>query len=285
MMAILFAFTCRAQTFTNILNDGTGDGESAPLLDATAFDYAYDAGSDSISFRLTCANISATNAGAFGVNVLVSIPGYGSSFKFWTKNTTNSYSRLLTVWVAGTAPSSYTGTIGIGDSTGIKTSTYNNLSSNNIAINLNKDAKTIILKLKRSDLIPDAYFNNNKVTIGIAAVVGSNDAWNDDVFSSPNASITLDKGTTGIAGMESRNTVVAAYPNPANNQITIEGSIINPSAKIKVYSMEGKEVSVSKVSSGNVARINTSSLNSGIYFFSICNAAGQIEKGKFAVSK
>ncbi|MDZ7847976.1 MAG: hypothetical protein U5L96_15160 [Owenweeksia sp.] len=105
-----------AQSWTSIATDATGDEVTG--LDGTEAHYYYDATSDSIWFKIDVSSINSAQQTDFGINVMVNIPGASNSFSFWGAGNNNTYHKLVTVWVTGTPPSSYTGTIGVADGTG-----------------------------------------------------------------------------------------------------------------------------------------------------------------------
>ena len=185
LMACFLFTTGFGQTFTNIGTDPTGDGQ-ATLPDGTQLDYAYDPISDSLSFRVTVLNI-APHLTDFGVNIQVNIPGVTplESWGNWgvVQNTTFDYNRLISVWVTGTAPSTYAGTIGIADSTGVSMFNFTNIAANNMDITTDAGNHTITIEMPRKDLITNAMLGGSStITLDVAASVGSSMAWSDDIF-------------------------------------------------------------------------------------------------------
>lgn len=174
-----FGINSHAQ-WSTIANDAVGDGNSPALMDGTALDYLYDEETDVLSFRITTADITSSQSMAVGVNVMVNYPGGGSTFNFWGFNNGNPYHRLLTAWVTGSPTAGYSGTIGISDASGVSGSNYTSLSSNNIDISVNTSTNEITLELDRVDLIPDNALGQEVL---VAAAVGSNASWNDDIYS------------------------------------------------------------------------------------------------------
>ncbi len=185
-------FKGQAQTFTTIATDAANDGSNPSLLDGTLLEYSYDQLTDTLTFRVTVTNLS-TNLSAIGVNFMVNIPGGGPTFNFWGTPNNAAYHRLGTTWVTGTAPNfNYSGTIGIADNVGVAGNNFTNLSANNITFSI-VSTNQIVLKLKRTDLIPDILFGaSNTITCVTAAAVGSNQFWNDDIYS-PTGAMTITK--------------------------------------------------------------------------------------------
>lgn len=76
---------------------------------------------------------------------------------------------------------------------------------------------------------------------------------------------------------------VSVYPNPVQNQLTFELSTSNYS--VRIIDITGKTVS-NNISTSNRLKVNTSTLNNGIYFYSILNDNGNvITTNKFVVAK
>ncbi len=266
VFGLLISNMTSAQTFTGIATDAFNDGSNPNLLDGISLEYHYDAASDTLSFRANVINLS-SNSSAFGVNVMVNIPGGGSTFNFWGTNNMNPFHRLLTVWVTGTAPSNYTGTIGISDASGVSAQNYTSLSSNNIAISA--VGNNIVLKLKRSDLIPDTYFSGNTITCGVAGAVGSNTAWNDDIYS-PSGSMTITKNFASSTKDVQAKTGFdfSVYPNPAWDVVNISLDKELKGAHAILYNSFGQRV-LSQEFSGAKHQLNIAALTKGVYWLSL----------------
>jgi len=175
--------------YTTIATDVCGDGANAALLDGTRLEYMYDATSDSLWFLATVNEVSSSQA--IGLNVMLNIPNGGSTFNFWGDDNQNAFHKLITVWVTGTAPSSYSGTIGVADADGVANANFTNLSADNISVVVNTEDKTILIGMKRTDAISSTEFSSGSITVGVAGAVGSNESWNDDIYSA-SGSMTLD---------------------------------------------------------------------------------------------
>jgi len=77
---------------------------------------------------------------------------------------------------------------------------------------------------------------------------------------------------------------VIAYPNPARNKITFEGSGV-PYATIKIYTLDGEEIAVIREDIGSEKKEwSLNGLPSGIYFYQAENVAEK-NFGKFTVIK
>ena len=142
--------------YTSVATDACSDGNNSALLDGTRLEYKYDSNSDSLWFLVSVNAL--TSSQHIGINVMVNIPGGGSTFNFWGNNNMDPYHKLLTFWVTGTAPSNYTGTIGITNAAGVNAQTWTSLSTNNIVAFADVANKTIRLGIKRTDLITDVEF-------------------------------------------------------------------------------------------------------------------------------
>lgn len=244
--------------FTSLITDPSGDGSNGSLLDGTELSYRYDSTSDSIWFKVDVANLNATTAQAIGVNIMVNISGAGSTFNFWGASpNSDPFHFLLTTWVTGTAPNTYSGTIGIADAAGVNSTNFTNLSSGNISVNADMSGGAITLGLKREDLFPDSFFSGNTITAKIAAAVGSNQFWNDDIYSSA-ASISL---TRTFVGLEENAIVANPYPNPATDEFNFE----NPELlNANLYSATGQLIK--NIEPAAKQRVDISALQAGTYF-------------------
>lgn len=96
--------------------------------------------------------------------------------------------------------------------------------------------------------------------------------------------------TTGLNSVSKGNlTLLAAFPNPANNEISINFGL-NQSSKVEVeiYDLTGKVINTIKLDNleaGNhITKVNTSSLSSGVYMYSIKSENAKMFS-KFTVAK
>ena len=82
---------------------------------------------------------------------------------------------------------------------------------------------------------------------------------------------------------EINNYKVSVYPNPVQNQINFELNTSNFS--VKIIDVTGKTISNNSTFT-NKLKVNTSSLNNGLYFYSVINNNGEvITSSKFIVAK
>ena len=264
ILSLLLSAGCYAQ-WTLLATDANGDGSNMTLLDGTQLEYRYDQASDSLFFRITVADWG-MNATAFGVNIMITLPNGGPAFNFWGANNMDPFQRLLTCWVTGTPPATYTGTIGISDSTGVAMNNYSSLSSNNLEIEANTAMNIIIIGLKRKDLIPDASLIAGSASVKVAAAVGSNISWNDDIYDSMARMTisTLPSNVKELSGIEE----IRLFQDSRNNRIVITSK--KSMRRIKMTDLQGKTVYVNHVSS-RTHEINSSTLSKGLYFLSITN--------------
>lgn len=237
LVFLLFPLLGAAQ-FTTVLTDASGDGSNGALLDGTEVAYNCDASADSLWFRITMTTINSAQAADVGINLLFNIPNGGSTFNFWGQNNTNPYHTLLTVWVQGSAPSNYTGTIGLADAAGVSAQNWTNLSSGNISIVVDPVTSQVTLGMARDALIADADLPNSGIDLGFAAAVGSHQAWNDDLWAA-NASINITPAATGLfAGANTSNASLSVYPNPFSSSPVLRSAGDTPEL-VTVYNMQG----------------------------------------------
>lgn len=173
-----------SQPWTSLVTDVSGDGQAA-MPDGKELFYSYDPVSDTLSFKVEVFSIAAYT-GDFGVNIQVNIPGVTPTTNWgaWgpVQNTTFAYNRLITVWVTGTAPSTYAGTIGVADIAGVGAANFTNLAVNNIAVEVSAANNEIILRMPRQSLITNGMLTAGAVTVNVSASVGLSTSWSDDIF-------------------------------------------------------------------------------------------------------
>lgn len=169
--------------FTTVLADTCGDG----AIDGTRLEYKYVPASDSIYFLGTFQSLTAGQSQALGSILAFRIPGMANNL-IEPGGLPGSYSKLATLWLSGTAPSSYTGTNLISDGS--------NSLNNKISVYVNLADKTILLGLKRQDLVTDAAFGSgSSLKVSVAWAVGDVNI-TDQLFSAT-AEFTIAKNTTG----------------------------------------------------------------------------------------
>ena len=66
------------------------------------------------------------------------------------------------------------------------------------------------------------------------------------------------------------------YPNPANNELNVQLDYVNTDYKIAIYNTLGSFLYESNQLSNGNNSINTSQLNSGIYFVKITDSQNRI---------
>ena len=238
-MAFVLLPLVSAAQFTTVLTDAAGDGDYPTDLDGTEVAYRYDAARDSLWFRVTVSTLTAAQQADVGVNLMFNIPNGGSTFNFWGQDNMNPYHILATVWVTGSAPSSYTGTIGLADATGVGSSNWTNVATNNIGIVVDGSTRQITLGMARQDLVADADLPTSGIDIGFAAAVGSSQFWNDDLTGGT-ASINITPQSTGIFGRAATAaSTVAVFPNPFTSAPQIGLADNATLESIAVYTMQG----------------------------------------------
>ncbi len=156
--------------WTVLTLDAKGDGRDPSLADAAMLSYRYDKQQDFLWFRVGL--YGTPNPQAFGVNIAIDtgIDDAGKT-NWWGGNNAFRFDKLLTAWVTKST-NGYEGTIGVGDTAGVKARHLNNLLQNNLKIRIEGDS--ILIGVKRSEI-------TDKLKMNLIAAVGSNQQWNDDV--------------------------------------------------------------------------------------------------------
>jgi len=253
-----------------IATDPAGDGAdpNAILMDGTLLEYKYIESNDSLYFRATVAAMSALNTQAAGLNVHLYYNGGGTTYDFFGDDnnaTTNTlgWHRMLTTWVTGTPPTNYSGTIGICDAAGFTSNNFTNVAQNNINIWIDQAARTITIGLLRADAIPNSAISS---PVTVAAAVGSNEFWNDDIYL-PGATINV--GPQGIFNAPETEQL-SIYPNPSNGLfgLDLKDTEFTNSAEIIVFDNTGRKVYQSMVQN-NKMQIDLSNVSTGIYMLQV----------------
>lgn len=254
-------FFLKAQTWTELLTDAANDGANPSLLDGTKLEFRQNKTTDSLWFRITTPNLDNTKATQVGVNVMVNIPEAAPTFKFWGAQNKAPYHKLLTAWVIGSAPSNYTGTIGIGNAGGIAGSKYNNVHKDNLTIRVNVAEKNIVIGVKREHLITNAEFKGKKnLSVGIAAAVGAHNGWNDDLYQ---AGTTMDVEMSGSVGVpQNEFAKVSLFPNPAGQYLSVKG-LSKANTPYEIVSATGQVVQKGMLE--NNGEVSVVALEPGLY--------------------
>lgn len=96
--------------------------------------------------------------------------------------------------------------------------------------------------------------------------------------------------TTGLNSVTKGDlTLLAAFPNPADNEISINFGLIQSSkVEIEIYDITGKIVNTIKLdkleSGSHTSKINTASLNAGVYMYSVKSENAKMFS-KFTIAK
>ena len=216
LICLAFGVPAMSQTWTSVATDVSGDGQMA-MPDGKELFYSYDPFSDTLSFLVEVYNL-APHTGDFGVNIQVNIPAVlpTTNWGAWgaVQNTTFVYNRLITVWVTGTPPSTYAGTIGIADIPGVTGANFTNVAANNIDIEVSGGTNEIILRMPRQTLISNAQLTGGMATFTIAASVGLSNAWSDDVFGLGSVTINTTIPVTDPVLVAPPNTTTNLTVNP-----------------------------------------------------------------------
>ena len=263
---LLFLFlACSIVTtaqWTILETDATGDGSDPILLDGTQLEYMHDLTTDSLWFRMTAADISDMQSMNVGVNIMVWFPTPAadeSLFNFWSPGNSIGWHRLLTAWVTGSAPSNYSGTMGISKGSEVGNSNYTGVV-NDLTVIVNTTDNTIIIGMNRADLIPDDQLGQ---AVEISSAIGSSMAWNDDILTSNNAPTIplMNPNTPTSVGALFDSEEVRIFPNPASTEINIDTELsINT---LEFYDISGKLIR-SMQTNGN-SNIDISTMPAGSY--------------------
>ena len=117
------------------------------------------------------------------------------------------------------------------------------------------------------------------------ASVNTNFGGNLDLAIFPVISIT-----SGLSSITKGDLILlAAFPNPADNQVTVNFGLIQSSkVEIEIYDITGKSINtikLDKLEPGNhTSKVNTSSLNAGVYMYSIKSENAKMYS-KFTIAK
>jgi hypothetical protein len=83
---------------------------------------------------------------------------------------------------------------------------------------------------------------------------------------------TFSTGTSGLIDMTNNKPVISLYPNPAKEETTLSFSSLLSKTKLIVVDLQGKVVNTIELQpQTNTYSLNTSNLNSGIYYIIIQN--------------
>jgi len=99
--------------------------------------------------------------------------------------------------------------------------------------------------------------------------------------------VTFSTWATGIETNKTESNFVEAYPNPAQNTINIAYNSLNPqNTSIAVYNVLGEKVrEITKLNKDGVSSVDLSSLEAGVYFYSMIVNNKTVITKKFMVTK
>ncbi|QNR25587.1 T9SS type A sorting domain-containing protein [Croceimicrobium hydrocarbonivorans] len=267
-LCLLFSFNLKGQ-YQLLAADPSNDGANPQLADGTHFAYYYDAQSDSIHFRVELNSLSPSMASGFGCNVMVNLFSTEPTFNFWGQDNQLPYHYLLTAWVTGSPPSNYTGTIGIADASGVNAQNYTNLYQNNVQIVIEPNLTRVSFVVKREDIMPARFQSPSTgiLSASVAAAVGSNQSWNDDLFD-PDSRIQIDMNGIGLE--ENTNSTFHLYPNPCSGQLYLD---LDKDQLIQIIDAQGRVLQSLTYTHGQA--LDLSFLKAGLY--QIRTATGQYQ--------
>ena len=147
-----------------------------------------------------------------------------------------------------------------------------------------------ILDFKANDtLIAEIHYNPN----GIAGTsyfeydftsVNPQSDWNNPLKVIVSITATTGGGSTAINEHTSSSTLSEAYPNPASGITTISYNSLTNGGYLTLYDITGKEVMSRKLAKGQaIVLLNVSSLENGVYFYSLENQEGKVATKRLVV--
>lgn len=181
----------------------------------------------------------------------VTLGSTGNVLRFWVKSMSNTYGLekyRVGIFVGSTTPTASDFTYLSGFPVAL-TAPYPNWSET-------------VLNLA-------ATYNNATVRFGIQCVTA--DAY---MFMVDDFKVT----TTGLSNTQFSATAFSAYPNPANNVVTISNSANALVSNVAITDVNGRTVKTFKVDNVSQIELNVADLNSGIYFMNITTDAGSVVK-------
>ena len=182
-----------AQTpeWTSFATDPERDGLYSGVLDGKEVWYWYDQELDNLVFKVDVYGTIDPNT--IGINIVMNIPGDGTVASWWGANSSFRFNRLVTLWITGTPPSDYSGTVGICNAAGAQAMNYMNVARGNIGIAVQPGTSSYVFSFPRADLISDELLDAGPVNISAIAAVGTNQFWNDDIPDNGSGMIVLEK--------------------------------------------------------------------------------------------
>ncbi len=117
--------------------------------------------------------------------------------------------------------------------------------------------------------------------VGVASVTSN---YGGDVNINNNQTcVTFDPNFSNVKSVNQQGLALSLFPNPANNNITLQCNENSLISKLVITDINGKVVEENYQAS-NRNQINTEDWNSGLYFYTATLSNGNIGKGKFAVN-
>lgn len=171
-------------SWTNLLSDVSGDN-ATNLLDAVQLDYFYEPALDSLWFKMTTSEMSSSQAMNFSMTIL-SFYTQNESAIVYDGDNQSFYNRALTIDITGNPPNDYSGTMGVSEAQALWFGNYGQYTDA-LSVDVNVDDNTIIVGLRRKDLIPDYAMETNVEIAGTmsgATVFDWSDSIYDPTFSS-----------------------------------------------------------------------------------------------------
>jgi hypothetical protein len=167
--------------------------------------------------------------------------------------------------------------------------------SNQVPLNGTTNPTLDYLNINVTSLIQDILLsqNNNGMMLKLASETASNLLYfcskdHFDLSKHPKLRVSYACNSASVSEINQTITKINCFPNPAKSIINFSiNSKINGSGKISVYDSQGKyineiNISVSNGLSDTIYSVNTTSLSSGIYYYSLL-FEGEQKSGKFII--
>lgn len=263
--------------WTTISIDELGD----PGLDATLLEYQHDALTDSVHFRVTCANLSTYSSGPsadFSFQLPNGLASGNASGTHWTSTTAVHKTAFIYCDPGGSAPDNYT--YSQWSQRIEETSTMVSLCSDCVDIFVDVPADQITYSFDRKDIITDTEMGGSTATIGIVANVGHDVGWDDAITHAQGgaSTATFDLAlAVSVPDIDASNGF-SVYPNPVSEILFLEDHV--EAIAMSIIDISGKvltEISRSSFIDG----IDISQLAKGMYILQIHGENGLLGQVEF----
>ena len=109
---------------------------------------------------------------------------------------------------------------------------------------------------------------------------------NLNVFAGTQDGKVWSRALSKITGIEKNNTSenIVIFPNPAQNEITIQNPIATTNSLISIRNIQGQELIKENINQNSISKIDISNLDNGVYFIELKNEKGNYIS-KFVIQK